>query len=207
MPSYTLLGARDGRAAKALAGFSASVETKAMVSLAGVPRPGEEPTYVTQTLKLNKIVGMSGANTINLLTTDPKDFGHFAITTGLGSQFVGAPTGANSFTLCTAFGTPGGTAPKGRAAILASASNDNHTLNIEAVHEADVAGIYLNPDVGGTPLKGLIYCNAKAIKIPAYSGSLPDNLKKPGCVYYDPTANNGSGAMCYLDNAGNVHTL
>jgi hypothetical protein len=139
------------------------------------------------------------------LTTDPKSFGHFAIATGLGSQFVGAPAGANSLTLCTAFGDL--TGPKGRVVLNLFSSNDNHTLNIEAVHGADVAGIYLNPDVGGTPLKGLIYCNAKAIKIPAYSGSLPSSLKKPGCVYYDPTANNGNGAMCYVDNAGNVHTL
>ena len=203
MPSYTLLGVKER---KALAGFSASVETKAMKSFQGVPRPGEEPEYITQTLKLNKMMGISGPNTINLLTTDPKNLGNFAITTGLGSNFVGAPTGANSITLCTAFGTPEGI-PKGRAAILASASNDNHTLNIEAAHGADVAGIYLNPDVSGTPLQGLIYCNAKAIKIPAYSGQLPNNIKKPGCVYYDPTANEGSGAMCYIDNEGNVHTL
>jgi hypothetical protein len=204
MPSYTLLGVQD-RKAKSLAGFSASVETKAMPALQGVPRPGEEPTYVTQTLKMNKLEGISGPNTVNLITTNPKNLGNFAITTGLGSNFVGAPTGANSLTLCTAFGDLEG--PKGRTVVNLFSSNNNHSAIIEAAHGTDVAGIYLNPDVGGTPLKGLIYCNAKAIKIPTYSGQLPNNIKKPGCVYYDPTANEGSGAMCYVDNEGNVHTL
>jgi hypothetical protein len=185
------------------------------IKILGKPREREEKlagfTAVTRKefgVEANELIAPSGNKKVAVFMTDMNDIGHIFMGSGDTSNFPDIPDNAHSLVLSSAYSDIMHGIGYGRSSIILSASRNLHSIYLTSMSGLDYAGIAMNPEMGEVgPLVGLVLITGKAMKVPVNSAGLPETYPGGGYIYYDPTENEGVGALKWVDNNGNVHVI
>jgi len=185
------------------------------IKILGKPREREEKlagfTAVTRKefgVEANKLIAPSGNKKVAVFMTDMNDIGHIFMGSGDTLNFPDIPDNTHSLVLSSAYSDIRHGIGYGRSSIILSASRDLHSIYLTSMSGLDYTGIAMNPEMAEVgPLVGLVMITGKAIRVPVNSAGLPETYPGGGYIYYDPTENEGAGALKWVDNNGNVHII
>ena len=185
------------------------------IKILGKPREREEKlagfTAVTKKewgLEANELIAPSGDKKVAVFMTDMNDIGHIFMGSGDISNFPEIPSNTHSLVLSSAYSDIKHGIGYGRSLIILSASRNLHSIYLNAISGSDYAGVAMNPEMEEVgPLAGLVMITGKAIRVPVNAAGIPETYPGGGYIYYDPTENEGAGALKWVDNNRNVHVI